>query len=110
MIGGLQPKVNSRAGDLNVETIENSSRFEQWPSDLKPTLGGRLNPEALDFNSRWINDVIDSNSTIYNINRPGGHSTFYHSIEMNTLIYRNYNNIIDVGTFQSHGLRFTWWK
>lgn len=47
------------------------------------------NPEALNFNSKFINNVINSNTPIYDMNR-SGYSIFYNSIERSTIGFRNY--------------------
>ena len=110
MIGGPQIKVDNFANDFNSETITNNNRFGEWPNGMKAFLGQNSpNPEALLFNSKFINNVIDSNSPIYNIGR-SSNSVFYHGIELNTINLRSYNNINFVRTyapFSSFKLRFS---
>lgn len=99
LIGGPQTKVDNFANDFSSETITNNNRFGNWPNELKPFLSQDLpNPEALLFNSRFINGVIDTNSPIYSIGR-NGYSLFYHGIELNTINLRSYNNINFVRTY-----------
>jgi RHS repeat-associated protein len=111
-IGGPQSKVDAFAKDLNSQTITKNSDFDEWPNDLEPYLGQDLiNPKAVEFNQKWINEVMDTNTPIYNINRVGNYSEFYHGIEMNSIISRGYLNITPVKTysFYNNGFRISIW-
>lgn len=111
-IGGPQSKVDSFSKDLNSETITNSNRFDTWPDNLKAYLGrDKPNPMALEFNQKWINNVMDSNSTIFDLGRKG-YSPFYNGVEMNSINVRNYGNIVPVqtGSYFNNRIRISTWK
>ena len=114
MIGSPQFRVDKLANDFNSETItkSNSNRFPIWPKELKAYLGRDiLNPEALKFNSEWINQVINENMTIFDAGRTG-YSDFYNGIELNTIINRNYQNVIQLNTYSffNNHIRISTWK
>ena len=99
MVGGNQIRVDEFARDLKSQTITRSDDFDIWPNDLDAYIRQNIpNPEAVDFNTKWINGVIDSNTPIYNIGR-NGFSRFYHRIEMNTIYSRGYINLHPVRAY-----------
>lgn len=108
LIGGNQSRVDNMASKMSMETI-NDNKVSKCPSDLDPYLSrNNPNPKALDFNQKWINEIIKSNYRIYDAGRPNGYSPYYHGIELNTIQTHNYNNVYQTKSFFNNNLIFNY--
>ena len=95
VIGGPQSRVNKYAKLLDSETIENNS-IQNWPDDMPAYIGKDIpNPEALDFNQVWMEQVIKAEYYIYDAGRYG-YSPFYNGVEMFTIQNNNYGRVYKV--------------